>query len=91
MKKEQTIQKEIIDYLKSIGAYYVKTMVTASNGTPDILCCIGGKFIAIEVKKDGGVVSKLQEHHIKNIKKSGGIAFVARSVNEVKTRIENDN
>lgn len=90
MKKEQIIQKEIINYLKSIDAYYVKTIVATSGGTPDIICCIDGKFVGIEVKKENGVVSKLQSIHMKNIKKAGGIAFVARSLRDVKSRIQDN-
>ena len=84
MKSERAVQKEILDYIKSLGAYSVKTMVTNSNGTPDILCCLNGKFIGIEVKKEDGVVSKIQEYHIKKIKEAGGIAFVARSLQDAK-------
>jgi penicillin-binding protein-related factor A (putative recombinase) len=81
---EQQIQKKIIDYLKSIGAYTVKTIVTNSSGTPDILLSFKGQFIAIEVKAAKGRVTDLQKWHLDQIRKSGGIAFVAKSVNEVK-------
>jgi len=81
---EQQIQKKIIDYLKSIGAYTVKTIVTNSSGTPDLLVSFKGNFIAIEVKAANGRVSELQKWHLDQIRKSGGIAFVAKSVDEVK-------
>jgi penicillin-binding protein-related factor A (putative recombinase) len=81
---EQQIQKKIIDYLKSIGAYTVKTIVTNSSGTPDLLVSFKGNFIAIEVKAAKGRVSELQKWHLNQIKKSGSIAFVAKSVDEVK-------
>lgn len=87
MRKEQDIQRDILDYLKTLGAYSVKTMVTTSNGVPDILCCLNGMFLGIEVKKDDGVVSKIQEYHIAKIKEAGGKAFVARSVDDVKKEI----
>ena len=88
MKSEQKIQKEIMDYLKERGAYTVKTMVTNSNGVPDILCCHNGDFFAIEVKKEDGTVSKMQEHHIGKIIEAGGTAIVARSLNDVKEIIQ---
>ena len=84
MKTEREIQKAILNYLvKDCGAYAIKTMVTNSNGVPDILCSLNGKFIGIEVKTHDGVVSKIQQHHIKRIKEAGGVAFVARSVDDV--------
>ena len=81
---EQQIQTKILKYLKEIGAYSVKTIQTSKSGTPDILCCLNGKFIAIEVKRKGGIVSALQSYTIEQIQKAGGIAFVAYSVEEVK-------
>lgn len=85
---EQQIQKKIIDYLNRIGAYSVKTITVNRAGTPDILACLNGKFIAIEVKRLGKKATPLQEHHINEIKKAGGIAFVACSVDEVKQGLE---
>lgn len=80
---EQAIQKKIVDYLSKNGAYSVKTIATNSGGTPDILCCFKGRFCAIEVKSPKGKVSELQKWHIEQIKKAGGVAFVARSIDEV--------
>ena len=81
---EAAIQNKIINYLKSIGAYTIKTISTNRSGTPDILCCLDGKFIALEVKTEKGITSALQEHHIKEIIKNGGVAAVVRSVKDVK-------
>lgn len=82
--KESKIQKQIIDYLTSKGAYVVKTIQTNRSGTPDLICCLNGLFIAIEVKTTKGVTSALQEHHLKLIGNSKGIGLVARSVDEVR-------
>jgi len=86
MKSEQAIQSEIIIYLRKIFCYPRK--VVSKAGTPDILACCDGKFIGIEVKKLDGKVSKLQDHNIKLIQQAGGIAFVARSVKDVKDYFE---
>jgi Holliday junction resolvase len=87
VKAESKIQTEIIKFLESHGAYTIKTMVANSMGVPDILCSLDGRFIGIEVKNEKGVVSKMQEHHIKKIQMSGGHAFVARSVDDVKKEL----
>lgn len=84
---EKEIQNKIIQYLNKIGAYTIKTISTNRNGCPDVICCLNGKFIALEVKTNNGVVSKLQEYHQEQIKKSGGIAAVVRSVDEVRNII----
>lgn len=59
-------------------------------GTPDILACVKGHFVAIEVKRPGGVVSKLQELNIKQINDTGGYALVAYSVEDVKRLLQDE-
>lgn len=88
--KEQDIQRGIIKYLISIGAYVVKIVVANRAGVPDIICCVDGRLVGIEVKKKGGVVSALQKYHIKQINDAGGLALVAYSVDDVKNAIQGE-
>ena len=75
---EQKLQKKILDWLTKEGYYTVKTIVSNKKGVPDILACSPtGQFVAIEVKFGRNKPSKLQEYNIAQIKKAGGIAFVA--------------
>lgn len=53
------------------------------KGVADILGCYQGRMIAIEVKTPRGVVKPEQEAFLKNVRAEGGIAFVARSVEDV--------
>lgn len=46
------------------------------SGIPDLLCCVNGYFVAIEVKASKGKPSELQLWNIKKIKEAGGIAMV---------------
>jgi len=85
--KEQTIQKEIIKYLESIGAYTIKTIKTNRAGTPDIIACLNGRFIAIEVKRKGNKATPLQLAKIEQIRASGGIAFIAYSKDDVISKL----
>ena len=83
---EQQIQKKIITYLENEhNAYIVKVIAASRAGVPDILCCINGMFVAIEVKTPETMknVSKLQQYNIDKIKATTGIAFVACSVEQV--------
>lgn len=86
--QESAIQTKIIKWLRDNDFYVVKTVACNRNGVPDVLACRDGAFVAIEVKAPTGTVSKLQEYQIKKIKEAGGIAFVARSLDEVKTQIK---
>ncbi|MGM8215151.1 VRR-NUC domain-containing protein [Bacillaceae bacterium W0354] len=80
--KEKTIENQIKGYLDQIGAWYIKTHgnMFSKAGTPDIIACINGTFVGIEVKKPGGQPSALQLAQIKRIEQSGGISFVADSL-----------
>ena len=84
--REKNIENKIKMYLKSIGAYYVKYFGNSFSqvGVPDLLVCYKGKFIGIEVKNEKGKTSPLQDVNIENIRKAGGISFVARSVEDVR-------
>lgn len=57
-------------------------------GIPDIIACCHGRFVAFEVKTETGKVTALQEATIRKIRESGGMAYVVRSVAEVKEIIE---
>lgn len=91
--KEQDIQRKIIKYLESVGAYVVKVVASNKSGTPDILACYRGIFLAIEVKRPETKtnVSELQEYNIKKIKEAGGVAIVSWDLDAVKATIDNIN
>ena len=82
MNRESKIQTDIMNYLKSLGMYVVKTMVTNSRGTPDILACHEGTFIGIEVKTSTGTPTDLQVYTIDKINEAKGVAGICRSVED---------
>lgn len=57
------------------------------KGVSDILGICNKRFLAIEVKrnKPKGYPSKEQKEFIEEVNLSGGIAFIARSVDDVKS------
>lgn len=81
---EADIQSKIIKYLKSKGAFVVKTIVLTTSGVPDILCCYKGYFIAFEVKTATNEATPLQKATLKRIKNAKGLGAVVRSVDDVK-------
>lgn len=92
--EEKKVENKIKRYLDSLGAYYVKIHGSAymPAGTPDILACVKGKFVGIEVKKpQGGIVTPLQKLKIQQINNAGGIAFVANSLEVVKDELQRHN
>jgi Holliday junction resolvase len=83
--KEQDVQRKIIKYLESLGAWTVKTISTNKRGTPDVLACLDGQFIAIEVKREGklNTVSPIQQFQLDKIVEAGGIAVAADNVEKI--------
>lgn len=61
---------------------------TAEKGTPDILACHKGLFIAIEAKSKIGKQSEHQKRDEEWLKDSGGQYWIIRDVDELKTKIE---
>lgn len=52
-KEEQKVQDSIMNYIKSIGGLPIKQNqigIYGQAGVPDIIACIKGRFVAIEVK-----------------------------------------
>lgn len=80
---ESDIQHKILEYLKSIDAYAIKIVAATRSGNPDIICCIRGRFVAIEVKQPGKNPTELQKLKMERIIEAGGLAFTARSVADV--------
>lgn len=55
-------------------------------GVPDLIACVHGKFVAIELKrpdKQSTTHAKLQLYILDKIKRAGGIAFRSSSYDEV--------
>ncbi len=87
---EKTIENQIKKWLDSQGYWWMKVHgdMFQKSGIPDILACINGKFVGIEVKRPGGVMSELQKYNIEKIQAAGGVAFVAYSVEDVRNNLD---
>lgn len=46
------------------------------SGIPDILACVNGYFVGVEVKAQNGKPSELQLYNIRKIREAGGFAVV---------------
>ena len=85
---EKDIVTAIMRYLKTVPACFAwKTHGGAYDtaGLPDIVCCVNGRFIAFEVKRANGKLSKLQEVTIQRIKEAKGEAYKVTSAEEVQS------
>jgi len=82
---EALLTKSIRQLLNSVGIFHWKAWggPMSTPGVPDIIGCFKGRMIGIEIKSEKGVVSEYQKEFIENINRAGGLAFVARSLEDV--------
>ena len=88
MPKESYFQKKILDWIKDNAPNAIAWKEAAGpysrQGIPDITCIINGRYYGFEVKRPFiGVLSKMQEQTIKQIRRAGGRAWVVTSEKEV--------
>jgi hypothetical protein len=90
--KESEIKASIKKYLalRGIFAWNQWQGQFSVKGVPDLVGVIpgSGKLLGIEVKVPGGKPRPEQEEFIKRINESGGVAFVASSVEEVALKLQ---
>ena len=79
---EGKVKDKIKKILKAHNIYYAMPMGTGygNSGVPDFLCCIKGKFMAIEAKAGNGQPTALQLKHMSEIEKAGGHAWLVNDV-----------
>lgn len=77
---ERALRNKVLKYLKSKGVFVLPLSEKYFSGYPDLLCIDDGKLFFIELKKKGGVVSKIQMYMFDEIRKHGGTVFIVDSV-----------
>lgn len=75
---EGKVKDDVKKILEALNAYsfmpYMAGMGRA--GIPDFVCCIKGRFVAIECKSGLNEPTALQRKELRAIKESGGITLV---------------
>ena len=80
---EALVKKKIRKILDDNKVYYAMPMGTGygNSGVPDFLCCVAGRFVAIEAKAGRGTTTELQDAHIEKIYSAGGVAMIINEQN----------
>jgi Holliday junction resolvase len=80
---EKKVKEKIVKVLKEEGVYYFfpATHGFGRSGVPDIICCVNGYFLAIEVKAGTNKPTALQVREIEAIRRCNGVAVVANDEN----------
>lgn len=83
-KVKAKIRKWIHDKWPNAWTYMAPGGPYGRKGVPDILACICGVFVAIEVKADEKKqATKIQQHELKLIAKADGISCLMLGYNEL--------
>ena len=80
MSPEKSFEIKVKKYLQSFGKQIWHFKVWGGgyqrSGIPDLIACVNGIFVAIELKSDSGKASELQKYNIKLINKSNGLGII---------------
>lgn len=84
------VEKDIVEKIKkALGEKYPRAFVYKTHGSgfqraglPDLMGCIDGTMIAIEVKQPGreDTLTRIQQVTLKQLHKAGAITFMTTSV-----------
>ena len=92
MADEKLFENKVKKYLTERGCWHVKFFANKFTrvGVPDILACVNGYFLGIEVKASDGRPSELQIWNRDKIRESGGqcIVLYPEQFNEFKDFID---
>jgi hypothetical protein len=80
---EAKVKAKIRAILKEHNVYYAMPIGTGygNSGVPDFLCCVNGKFVAIEAKAGKGMATALQLKNLSDINKAGGYTCIINETN----------
>ena len=95
---EARVTAQIKRYLTKIDAHVLRTGAGVAEfdgrkvqigqaGCSDLTCCIGGLFVAIEIKSKAGKTTEAQEKYLVRVRRAGGLAIVARSALDVRAAL----
>lgn len=88
--KEKNLQDKVIELLDRLKIYYINIYGSGytAKGAPDIIMCVNGEFVALELKVGNNDLSNAQKIHMTRIVRSQGKHYTPRSIDEVKAIIE---
>ena len=74
---ETKFQERVQKWLKTKGWKYIKIQQKSLCGDPDLVVCVNGIYIELELKRSKSAkVDRLQLYELSRTLKSGGYAFV---------------
>ena len=89
-KPEKKLQDKAISYLKGRGIYALNLFGDgwSGKGKPDLIVCLGGRFVAFELKVGENDLQDDQKLHRLWIERSGGLHFSPYTLEEFVNIVE---
>ena len=88
---EKNLQSRCLTYVKELSQQGVPILAInqhggafSSRGVPDIILCIKGHFVAVELKVGDNTPTPLQKHWLDKIVEAGGHAYVCYTFDKFK-------
>lgn len=80
---ESKVKQACVKIFKEHGVYYFFPVMNGMGraGIPDIICCVKGKFLAVECKAGKGKTTALQDRELAAIQAAHGVALVINENN----------
>lgn len=79
MRSPEGHEKQAIkQYLDSLPRCWYMSPATfgfGASGCPDLLVCLGGRFVGVEVKRESKAPTAIQLRRMEQICAAGGVAF----------------
>lgn len=84
-KLEATLTNHVRQWLQiQTDIHFYKASDRFAKGVSDMILCVRGQFVGVELKKEGGITSPHQTLFIKQVIGAGGIAGVCYTIGDVK-------
>ena len=79
VKPETKFRNNVVyPFLRGLrNIHYFSIQQTTLVGHPDMVICLNGHFVALELKDVDGHLSAIQNYHLQQVENAGGLAFVA--------------
>lgn len=89
--REKSIERAILKFLNGLPRCYARSIHGSlfMTGFPDIMGCLDGRMLALEVKRPGGKPTPLQAAELDKWKLAGAVSGVVESVEDTRKLLEN--
>ncbi len=91
MNERIAVTDKILEYCQRTPGFFLRKIhcgAMQGKGLPDLWGCYQGMFVVCESKTPDGRLSKIQRHFLALIRKSGGCAFQAASLEQFIQEVE---